>query len=523
MGKLQAGVIGCGNRGGCHALGYHLSDRVDLVACCDLYRPAAERLAEECGSKKVYTDYHEMLENEQLDIVSMALWIRLHFDAVMACVNASRPPRLINAEKPMAPTFGEAAEMHRACEEAGIMLTFSHQRRFGPAFVKIKELLHEGVIGELQRMELNCANLLDWGTHWFDMMFFFNDDSPADWVMGQIDCAADQMVFGARVETAGLAYVKWQNGVTGLLTTGSGTGSTAPIRLIGSQGRIELRRHVPMVLREGENWEGAETEPAGVRGGDTSLHILDSIDCLLSGRKSLLCSENALRATELIFGTYESSRLRQRVCLPLAIDDSPLLTMIDDTRVVIPDWPAFLTEKEQNSGFDLLFNGHDLTGWASDPEDAWTVRGGILHGTDESPGLLRTTERYRDFSLALEIRLGCRGECSLLLRTDETGESGVLNIPLKDDFREPLSDESTGALRGIAAPAEHGRIHASRWAALNVTCKGSRVRITMGGETLLEQDISNLEQTKLPPPEGFIGLRPEAGKTDIRRVAVSCL
>ena len=54
------------------------------------------------------------------------------------------------------------------------------------------------------------------------------------------------------------------------------------------------------------------------------------IDALKSGREPELSGERALRATELIFATYESSRRRGRVGLPLEIEDSPLLAMLEE-------------------------------------------------------------------------------------------------------------------------------------------------------------------------------------------------
>jgi hypothetical protein len=49
---------------------------------------------------------------------------------------------------------------------------------------------------------------------------------------------------------------------------------------------------------------------------------------LKTGREPELAGRRALQATELIFATYESSRKRGRVDLPLQIEDSPLLSML---------------------------------------------------------------------------------------------------------------------------------------------------------------------------------------------------
>lgn len=333
---LKVGMIGCGNRGHRHAVGYRRSDRAEIVACADPKEEAVERMAEEFDVPATYSDYHRMLEENELDVVSMALWTGLHYDAVMACIDAG--VRLINAEKPMAPTFGESKKMHEACEEAGVMMTFSHQRRFGPTFQRARQMVKDGAVGELIRMEGYCPNLFDWGTHWFDMMFFYNDDRPARWVMGQIDVAEDHKVFDVPVTTHGLSYVMWQNGVTGLLVTGDEMGGECAYgnRLMGTEGIIEVGGRNLRVLREGSEWETPEVEELDEPGQDTVLYILESIECLLTGQESLLSSRKALQATELIFATYESARRRARVPLPLGIEDSPLLSMIESGEITVP-------------------------------------------------------------------------------------------------------------------------------------------------------------------------------------------
>ena len=117
MKALRVGIIGCGGRGWAHATGYKAAgDRVVLAACADIHKPAAQRFKDNFGFKKIYTDYHEMLEKEKLDVVSMCLWPKLHCPVVLDIASAAYTPKLINAEKPMAPTYGEALKMYKACE-----------------------------------------------------------------------------------------------------------------------------------------------------------------------------------------------------------------------------------------------------------------------------------------------------------------------------------------------------------------------------------------------------------------------
>lgn len=514
MNKLRAAVIGCGGRGHAHALGYHHCEDVELVSCADIHLAAAQRMAEQYGFTRVYTDYREMLVKEKPDVVSMALWPGLHAEAVLACVNAPVPPRLINAEKPMAPTFGEAVQMHDACQRAGILLTFSHQRRFGRTFRRAKELIDEGIIGQLIRLEMNCSNLLDWGTHWFDMMLFYNNDLDPDWVLGQIGCAASEMVFGAQIETAGISYVKWPNNVTGVLTTGKGTGADCEIRVIGSAGMLIVDHGKVRVLREGRNWENAELLLPRISGDDTTRYIIDAVACLREGRESTLCSENALRATQLIFATYESSRKRQRVVLPLKTEGSPLLDMLKSEELVIPDWPAFLTEEEKAQGFQLIFDGHSLDGWVCSPPDAWTVSGGMLRGGLSSPGLVCTSRNYKDLHIAFEFRLTTsRARAGIQVRGTD-----VCEIAFNDDRNDCPGIESSGAVRGVLAPKENPNVGNTAWRWGEISIENGRLQVMVAGVETVNCTLSDIPELTSLPGEGPIAFCVHEGGMDLRNV-----
>ena len=226
--------------------------------------------------------------------------------------------------------------MAAICQQHGVQLTFNHQRRFGKLFQKARELLRAGAIGDLQRMEATCPNMFDWGTHWFDMLFFYNDETPVEWVIGQIDLRDVHTVFGVQIEGQGLSLFQYRNGVQGMLITRENAPGPwrAINRLIGSDGTIELCLGDSVPLRmwgKGQSaWQPVEVPD--LESSDLNepiqLGIRDLIDALKTGREPELSGRRALQATELIFATYESSRRRGRVDLPLTIDDSPLIAML---------------------------------------------------------------------------------------------------------------------------------------------------------------------------------------------------
>jgi len=337
--QYRVAIIGCGGRGRAHARAWRSTGRCQLVAVSDVVAVSAEAFAAAEGDPaappRIYADYGAMLAEARADLVSVCTWPETHAGIVAAAAAAGA--RAIFSEKPMAPTWGEARAMAAAAQRAGTLLAFCHQRRFEAHFVTARRLLRAGAIGKLLRIEGTCPNLFDWGTHWFDMFHFYNDEQPARWVLGQVDLRRGQRVFGALVEDQGLSLIHFANGVDGLLITGEGRQFPEINRLIGTEGIIETQmpgadgKWIPVRVRgagEGEFRipEILESDRPGP-GGPEGRAAADILHCLEQGGEPELSVTKALRGTELIFATYESSRRRGRVDLPLLTEDSALLSM----------------------------------------------------------------------------------------------------------------------------------------------------------------------------------------------------
>jgi predicted dehydrogenase len=332
-------------QGNVHAAGYKASPDCEIVAAADIRPDNCDAFCERHDVPAAYLDYNEMLQSEDLDIVSVCVWPKLHAPITIAAARAG--VKAVHCEKPMAPTWGEAKEMVAECAEHGVQLTFNHQRRFGRPFRKAKELVAAGAIGELVRVEGFTSNLYDWGTHWFDMMFFYNDQEPAEWVIGQIDARAGHTIFDVFVEGQGLSLFKWRNGVHGLMVTRdmraapedeATRGDQVGNRLIGTEGTIEVWvKDGPVVrLRNAETggkWQAFDVGERDAYAETTIAAILDLVDALKTGREPEISARKALQATEIIFATYESSRRRGRIDLPLDIADSPLRSMLESGQI----------------------------------------------------------------------------------------------------------------------------------------------------------------------------------------------
>ena len=345
MAQFRVGIIGCGRpwkspgasgfgMSNFHAHGYTTSPDATIVALADVNLDNARAFQTAHGGERIYTDYHEMLAREQLDIVSICTWPHLHAPMVIAAAEAG--VKAIHCEKPMAPSYAEALLMVDLCQAHGTQLTFNHQRRFGAHFRMARDLLRSGTIGQLQRLEGMCMNLFDWGTHWFDMFGFYNDEAAARWVIGQVDWRDGATIFGITVEGQGISLFSYENGVQGLLMTGYGTERKLSNRLVGSKGVIEVTLGTTSIRVRGKgdaDWRDVQVaqETQENLSEVVGLGVLNLIDALKTGREPELSARRALRATELAFATYESSRRGGRVELPLEPLESPFTAVVPPT------------------------------------------------------------------------------------------------------------------------------------------------------------------------------------------------
>lgn len=151
--KLGICLIGCGRAGMIHARNYkNKIENARMVACVDAVEAAAKAAAEEMGIDKYYTDYHEILNDPQVDAVVVVAPTDLHKQIVIDCAAAGKH---IFCEKPMAMTVEECDEMIEACDKAEVKLQIGFMRCFDASFREAKRLVDSGAIGELVQIHSN--------------------------------------------------------------------------------------------------------------------------------------------------------------------------------------------------------------------------------------------------------------------------------------------------------------------------------------------------------------------------------
>lgn len=149
MEKKELGIclIGCGRAGMIHARNYvNKVPGARMVACVDAVEAAAQAAAEELHVTKVFTDYHDILNDPEVDAVVVVSPTDLHKGIVVDCANAGKH---VFCEKPMAMNVEDCQAMIDACEKNHVKLQLGFMRRHDASFKQAKEVLDSGAIGDL--------------------------------------------------------------------------------------------------------------------------------------------------------------------------------------------------------------------------------------------------------------------------------------------------------------------------------------------------------------------------------------
>ncbi len=146
--KLKVGIIGTGWIAESHIESYLNMDDAEVVAMADLIPGKAEAFAERYGVKGVrfYPNHKAMLENEQLDAVSVCTYNMTHAECTIDSLNAGVNVLL---EKPMCVTLDEAVEIIRAEKASGKILTIGFQPRMDENMKMIKKIVKSGALGKI--------------------------------------------------------------------------------------------------------------------------------------------------------------------------------------------------------------------------------------------------------------------------------------------------------------------------------------------------------------------------------------
>jgi hypothetical protein len=169
-----------------------------------------------------------------------------------------------------------------------------------------------------------------------------------------------------------------------------------------------------------------------------------------------------------------------------------------------------LRERDTTEGFESVFNGEDLTGWAG-AVDNYEVVDGAIRCKPGKGGTLYTEETYGDFVVLLEIKTPPAGNNGLAIRYPGSGNPayhGMTELQVLDaeyGRRHKIDDRQYhGSVYGMVA-AQRGYLRpAGEWNYQKVTVKGSTIKVELNGTVILDADVSQVTE--------FMGNSPHPGK-----------
>jgi len=337
MTTYTVGVIGCGRiaslleqepeRGtpNTHAGCYDHVDRSRIVAAADAHDERRIAFGARWDVPSMYASWEEMLDKEQLDIVSVCTYPVPHRDMVVAAAESG--VKAIFCEKSMAVTLREADEMIEVCEKHGVRLSINHGRRFDWQYRKIGELLSDGTIGDLRAMSLHyCAGLANNGTHYFDMLRYFAGDVA--WAMGRLE---DPTALDPR----GSGYFSFKSGVECVVNGVTGANAQYLFELIGTEGRIAVTNgrgpgFKLFVKGEEQSFPAVPDDQKLNTFGNgrcvIPLSVEDIVTSLDRNEDTVSTGQDGRAALEMVLSFHESEKAgNSRVDFPLENIDTPVL------------------------------------------------------------------------------------------------------------------------------------------------------------------------------------------------------
>ncbi|RAP33032.1 oxidoreductase [Candidatus Marinamargulisbacteria bacterium SCGC AG-410-N11] len=185
MSNLKVAVIGVGNMGKHHARNYTQIKNVTLVSVCDIQESVANELATQYNCK-AYTCLNKMIENENLDAVSITAPTRYHYEIAKVVIKNN-----INLliEKPISDNIEKSNELIKLAKKNNLTLMIGHIERFNPAVTKLKEIIDEGKLGKITSLiskrvgafpaQIKDANvIIDLAVHDIDIFSYLLNKNP---------------------------------------------------------------------------------------------------------------------------------------------------------------------------------------------------------------------------------------------------------------------------------------------------------------------------------------------------------
>lgn len=345
---MKYALIGCGRIATNH-LKAALNNQLEIVAICDVLPSQMEALLEKHqlnkdNSIKRYTNYLEMIEKENLDLISIATESGSHAGIALNCIN-----KKINLiiEKPIAMSIEDADKIIAASKAKGVKVSACHQNRFNLAIQELRKAVEQGRFGKLSHGSIHVRwnrnhgyyDQASWRGTWAEdggclMNQCIHGIDLLRWMMGDeieeiYGTTRQQFHDYLEAEDVGMAVVKFKNGAIGTI---EGTTNVYPknleetLYIFGENGTVKIGGTSTNNIdvwdfadesEEDINNKGLEEETSNVYGnGHTSL-FADVIDAIENNRKPYIDAVAGRNALEVVLAIYKSQKTGVPVKFPM--------------------------------------------------------------------------------------------------------------------------------------------------------------------------------------------------------------
>ncbi len=317
---LRMAVIGLGVMGARHAQICHNLTRVDLVAVADIKPGLSQRIGQELDVT-AYTDYREMLDDVDVDAVTIAVTDQFHREP---CEVSAERGLHIFLEKPIATTMEDARAILDAAERGGVKLMVGHTLRYDPRYKAIRQAARAGQLGDIihayarrnatvrsgRRLEGRAEAMVFQGVHDIDALTWILG-APITRVYAE---SASKVLRDLGVADVTVATLRFANGAVALLEQSWALPAEAPtlldaqLEVVGSKGAAYIDFRAPSFALI---TDGQYTQPDAILGLPEAYYLRDEhehfLDYVAGEAPPKVGGEEALQALKVAHATLQSA------------------------------------------------------------------------------------------------------------------------------------------------------------------------------------------------------------------------
>ncbi|NOX55715.1 MAG: Gfo/Idh/MocA family oxidoreductase [Planctomycetes bacterium] len=345
---VRVGLIGSGFVSSIHARALKQCPQAELMAVCSPTVEHVDRFAAQFQIPHRFTDHRRLLEMDELDLVVIGTPNHLHCE--QTC-DAAAAGKHVVLEKPMCLNLTEADRMIEACRRAGVKLMYAEELCFAPKYVRLKQLLDSGALGEPTLIKQSEKHDGPHADHFWDV------DRSGGGVAMDMGCHAIQffrwMLNGAAIRSVyaqmstqahrdrtrgddnALIILEFENGCVALAeeswTKLGGMDDRA--EAYGSKGvaYADLLHGNSIEVYSAEGYDYAVEKAATTKGWSFAIYeeewnygfwqeMQDFVDCVARDRPPRVTGEDGRAVLEIIFAAYASAGCGRKIELPFRTD-----------------------------------------------------------------------------------------------------------------------------------------------------------------------------------------------------------